>query len=233
MLINILISNNTISEKIIICVAIIITALISIVLHEIGHGLVALWNGDRTAKDNNRLTLNPVAHLDWIGAVSLLVFGFGWAKPVPINPNEFKNRKVGIITVSIAGRSMNLILAALNLLLLWIFYPLLLGLVISTSAVRLLGLLFIYVFEYMVLYNVILAFFNLLPIFPLDGFNLINAFLPYGNKFSSFMFRYGWICLLGLILVSNVLNYVGLSQFNVFHQVQNLAMALINKVIGV
>ena len=82
-------------------------------LHELAHGLVALWNGDGTAKAYGRLSLNPLRHFDFIGLLFMLFAGFGWAKPVPVNPNNFKNRKLGAVTVSLAGVVTNLLLAFL------------------------------------------------------------------------------------------------------------------------
>ena len=92
-------------------VAFIPALLMALILHEIAHGLVALWNGDQTAKMYGRLSLNPLKHFDWIGLVMMVLVGFGWAKPVPIDPNNFKKRKLGCITVSIAGVITNLFLA--------------------------------------------------------------------------------------------------------------------------
>ena len=84
-------------------VAFIAALFVALILHEIAHGLVALWNGDNTAKAYGRLSLNPLRHFDWVGLLLMLLVGFGWAKPVPINPNNFKRRKLGAITVSVAG----------------------------------------------------------------------------------------------------------------------------------
>ena len=91
--------------------AFVVALLTALILHEIAHGLVALWNGDRTAKQYGRLSPNPIKHFDIVGLLMMLLVGFGWAKPVPINPNNFKNRKTGAITVSIAGVITNLLLA--------------------------------------------------------------------------------------------------------------------------
>ena len=115
-----LLQNNLISgqtgfsrEGLLNVVAFTVALLSALILHEIAHGLVALWNGDRTAKMYGRLSLNPVRHFDWIGLIMMILVGFGWAKPVPINPNNFKHRKLGCITVSVAGVVTNLLLAFL------------------------------------------------------------------------------------------------------------------------
>lgn len=230
MLISLFTSGYSIDIILILMVAILISATLSIVVHEISHGGVAFLFGDPTAKLNNRLTLNPLAHFDLIGLLFMLIIGFGWAKPVPINPNNFKNRKLGIVLVSIAGVASNLIMCGIALLLLYLLYPYLIALCLTSTPVRLIGYLFLYILQYMVILNIMLAFFNILPIAPLDGFNFINSFLPSGNKFSYFMRRYGGYILIGLIVISNVFNFVGLSQFNVFYQVQQLALRLINLV---
>lgn len=232
MILSLLTSDYPIAIKLILVVAVFISATAAIVFHEAAHATVALWCGDPTAKNSGRLTLNPLAHFDWIGIILMLFVGFGWAKPVPINSNNFKKRTLGVVMVSLAGVITNLLLAGIGLLLLYIFYPMLLSLIASESTVRILGYLFYYMFAYSVIFNIALAFFNVLPIAPLDGFNLVNALLPRGNAYSSFMFRYGWILLLGLIVVCNVLNYVGLQQYNVFYQIQQLAWRLVDLVVG-
>ena len=123
-------------------VIILAAIVVSIILHEIAHGVVALWNGDTTAKDAGRLTLNPVSHFDLLGFLMLVVCRFGYAKPVPVNPYNFRNRKTGMITVSLAGISVNILLA-------FIFYPLLM----VTYTVP-----YLYTFNvYMVLINLNLA----------------------------------------------------------------------------
>lgn len=232
MILSLLTSGKSFDIILISLVAIFVSATVSIVMHEIAHGFIALKCGDPSAKNANRLTLNPLAHFDIVGLVLMLVFGFGWAKPVPINPDNFKKRTKGIVLVSVAGVITNLLIFGLALLLLHLVYPALIALLTSKSTLRLLGYLFYYILVYFITFNLMLAFFNILPIAPLDGFNLVNALLPYGNKYSEFMRKYGWYLLLGLILISNVLNYVGLSQFNVFYQVQQLAYKLINLVTG-
>lgn len=90
--------------------------------HEFAHALVAYRMGDDTAKNNGRLTLDPIAHIDPIGILMLIVFKFGWAKPVPINPGNFKKRKQGIILVSLAGPMMNFIVAIISLLMYVLVY---------------------------------------------------------------------------------------------------------------
>ena len=108
--------NQTLSiqDKFIIAVAFLFAMVIAFTMHEYAHGIVAYWNGDNTAKNMGRLTVNPLKHLDVFGTLLLLFVGFGWAKPVPINPNNFEKIRKGVFTVSIAGVTMNLLLAIVN-----------------------------------------------------------------------------------------------------------------------
>lgn len=232
MILSLITSGKSLDVILVLLLATVISALIAIVCHEAAHAFVAHLCGDDTAKNAGRMTLNPVPHFDLVGVLLMLFVGFGWAKPVPINPYNFKKRKLGIILVSIAGIVTNLLLAGLFLLILYLTYPALISLMATATLVRLVGYFLYYVFAYTIILNIMLAFFNFLPIAPLDGFNLTNALLPAGNNYSRFMFKYGWYILLGLLLVSHVLNYVGLQQFNVFYQVQNLAIRLIDLVTG-
>ena len=131
--------------------------IISLVLHELSHGLAAYIMGDRTAKDYGRLSLNPLKHVDWLGFFMLLVAGIGWAKPVPVNMMQFKDPKKGMAVTALAGPLMNILLVFVSL----IFYAL--GGVYGYNKYI---MLFIYIMAY---YNAVLAMFNLLPIPPLDG----------------------------------------------------------------
>lgn len=171
-----------------------VAIVLSIMLHEVAHGLVALWNGDDTAKRAGRLNLNPVSHFDPVGFLMLIFLRFGYAKPVPVNPYNFKNRKVGMFTVSVAGVTLNLILA-------FFCYPL----YIVCSEINYLSTFLLY----MVVVNLNLAAFNLLPLYPLDGYRILNCFIPETNKFMSFLknySRYILIFLLALGIIRDVLD---------------------------
>ena len=178
----------------------------AIVLHEVAHGLVALWNGDDTAKVNGRLTLDPTKHFDVMGAVMMLVVGIGWARPVPIDPRNFRDLKKGMITVSLAGIIANLILSALSLALLAAVAAI--GRSIGSASV---GGYFVWLFfcellMYGAVLNISLAGFNLLPIFPLDGFRLVEICTKPNNGYVVFMRRYGlyvYMVLVGLSLLAH------------------------------
>lgn len=221
-------TNASVSEKLIVALASLIAIVFSIVMHEVSHGYVAKLNGDLTAKSAGRLTLNPVVHFDLMGIVMMMLVGFGWAKPVPINPLNFKNRKVGMITVTLSGVVTNLLLAGLSLLLLYLLAPVLFA-ASPNRAFIVLRTLGLYLLIYMITINFMLAMFNLLPIYPLDGFNLINTFLPHGNPFTRFMVRYGFFVLIGLILLGQVGDMLNLPFLNIFARFYDLVYSLIEK----
>lgn len=135
-----------------------------IVSHEIAHAVVANWNGDSTAKDAGRITLNPLSHIDPLGLVSLLLFKFGWAKPVPINPYRFRNQRLGVLSTSLAGVTVNLLTAVLAAFFL-LFFPK------APDWVQ----TFLYL---LYVYGVYFCVFNLLPIPPMDGSKALASLLP-------------------------------------------------------
>ncbi|MCH5192532.1 MAG: site-2 protease family protein [Oscillospiraceae bacterium] len=138
-------------------------------VHECSHALAAHWMGDDTAKDQGRMTLNPLKHLDLFGTIFMLIGGFGWAKAVPIDPRNFKNRKVGMALSALAGPISNLLMAYISMILCKI------AVYNSTNPyTAALSKLFLYA----VFLNVGLAVFNLLPIPPLDGSRIFNLILP-------------------------------------------------------
>lgn len=139
-------------------------------VHECAHALAAHWLGDDTAKNQGRISLNPLRHLDLFGTVFMLLAGFGWAKPVPINANNFKNRKVGMAVSSLAGPLSNVLMSYVSI----IICKILTYSSYSNSYVNALA----DVFWYATILNLGLAVFNLLPVPPLDGSRIFNLVLP-------------------------------------------------------
>ena len=171
--------------------------LYSVIFHELAHGWVAYKMGDPTAKLLGRLTLNPVKHLDPIGTLMLLIIGFGWAKPVPVNLGNIPadKRRKGIILVSAAGITANIIFAFVALLLLRLISPEPSGM--AGQVLLLLAHI-----------NIILAAFNLIPIPPLDGSKILMGFAPESvNRVLIQIEPFGFFIVIGL-LYSGVLNPV-------------------------
>lgn len=231
---NLISSGMDIARIILTVLALLIVACCSIVLHEIAHGYVALWNGDSTAKERGRLTLNPVAHFDGLGLLMMFLVGFGWAKPVPVNPGNFKNKKLGMFTVSVAGIVVNLLLGGISLLIIYLAYPsLVLALADASSSITTCLLyLVLYILQFGVQINFTLALFNLLPIYPLDGFNMVNSLLPVGNKYSRFMVRYGYFVLLAIILIGNISSALNFRYLDIFGMYNDAIYEMLQKVIA-
>ncbi len=164
--------------------------LFAITIHEYAHAQCADSMGDPTPRYMGRLTFNPMAHLDPIGALMLVVAGFGWAKPVAINANNFRNRREGMLKVAFAGPAANLFLC---------FAAALLAAVMGKMGVLSHG-----VNQFLMwiqLYNVWFAFFNLLPVPPLDGSRILSELLPPKQawKFEEVVGRYGFYILIALV----------------------------------
>jgi len=143
--------------------------IIGLTFHEFAHAQTAVWLGDDTPRLQGRTSLNPLAHLDIIGFIMILIAHFGWAKPVQINPLNFEHRKRDDILVSLAGPVMNILLACLFLILMKVTYYLTVNIILDVTTYNIL----ITIFDYAAWINIVLCIFNLLPIPPLDGSHII------------------------------------------------------------
>ena len=148
--------------------------LFSLSFHEMSHGYAAYKMGDPTAKVLGRLTLNPLKHLDPLGALFMMFVGFGWAKPVPINTRNFRNPKMGMAISSAAGPMSNLILSFISALLLKLVFEINFFATLSPTIISLIITFLILSIQL----NIALAVFNLIPVPPLDGSRILYAFLP-------------------------------------------------------
>ena len=164
--------------------------------HESAHGLAAYLMGDRTAQASGRLTLDPLAHIDPWGFVCMLLLGFGWARPVPVNISQFKNRRLGMGVTAAAGPLSNILLGFVGyfcaVALMYKCYP-------FSNFTQILFMFFSYIGSL----SVGLAVFNLLPVYPLDGSRILDAILPFRAqlKYQNFMNRSGSIVLLAVVAV--------------------------------
>jgi Zn-dependent protease len=197
----------------------VIVLIYSIILHEISHGVVALWLGDVTAKYAGRLTLNPKTHIDPIGSIlvpgmlllaSMGQIAFGWAKPVPYNPHNLRDQKWGELIVALAGPAINICIATIAVIL---SQAIALSSVVKEEIIRnfrnwsevgqilsgSLESIFFLFLVYIVFWNIVLALFNLIPIPPLDGSKILYSIFPIDIKVKVFLEQYGFFILLFVI----------------------------------
>jgi Zn-dependent protease len=160
---------------------------IAISVHEFGHAYSAHLLGDDTAKDYGRMSLNPLKHVDPIGAICLFLFRFGWAKPVPVDPNNFKNYRFGNFIVSIAGIICNILTAIICVII---------NKYVDFYAINLVS-------QWTTIYCIGLGAFNLLPVPPLDGWGIVSSFLPakYYRNVANYE-RWGFFILMALLLTN-------------------------------
>lgn len=195
--------------------------ILSFTMHELSHGLAAYLMGDKTAKYNGRLSLNPLKHIDWFGFLMLLVAKIGWAKPVPVNMYSFKDPKKGMAITAFAGPFMNILLSFLSMLLF------VLGSIYNWNG-YVLQILYLSVF-----YNAIMAMFNLLPIPPLDGSKVLFAFLPDRYYFKLMTYEhYGMIVILILSFTNMTSKIISTGVDNLVNKLFELVIKLLT-VLGV
>lgn len=200
---NIIFGNMNIQSLIAGVIASLAAVFILLPFHEYSHARVAVWLGDNSPKYYGRLTLNPFAHIDFLGAAMLIFFGFGWAKPVGINERNFKNPKRDMALTALAGPVSNILLALIFNVLgnaLIIFFS-------SSSVVQIIYFIF-YWFSYI---SVSLAVFNFIPIPPLDGSRLLTAFLP--DRVYYRLMQYERYFSFAIILLILLINRTGIFDF--------------------
>ena len=183
--------------------------------HEFAHGWVAYRHGDLTAKISGRLTLNPMAHLDLFGTLALYFMGFGWAKPVPVNPRNLGNPKRDLMWISLAGPLSNFLLAFISGILLSVLLRI--DLIGGNSTLTVVLVMSLQI-------NLVLGIFNFIPIAPLDGSKILGGLLPYKyhNQLAKLEY-YGPRVLIGLILISMF------TKFNIFSIVISPIMTIFLK----
>lgn len=189
--------------------------IVSLTLHEIAHGLAALAMGDKTARVNGRLSLNPLKHIDWFGFVLLLIAGVGWAKPVPINMFRFKDPKKGMAITALAGPLTNILLVFVSLIFLCL------------GSIYNFNMYVITALSTAVYYNAVIAMFNFLPIPPLDGSKILFAFLP-DKYYYKLMFyeRFGMVLILALSYTNMTSRIISVGVYNLIDKLSQIVFNL-------
>ncbi len=194
-------------EALLACLAVAVAIVVALVSHEVSHGIVALMNGDDTARRAGRLSLNPLVHFDPVGLLLMLAVGFGFARPVPVNPQNYQNRRLGDVTVSIAGITANLLGAFFSAAFYLLCYKWLAGTEMDSAAYYISWFL-TYLFLFLMSVNISFALFNILPLYPLDGYRFIAAFTGESNGFMTFLRRNSMYIMLGIIVLDWVFTLV-------------------------
>jgi len=197
-------------------ILLVVPVLFSITIHEVCHGYAAYRLGDPTAKLAGRLTLNPIKHIDIVGLLVLFVTRMiGWAKPVPVDPRYFKNPRKDMMWVSLAGPASNMVTAFVFAIVFKLF-----GGIIAGSYLYPL----VYMIQIMIMINVGLAIFNLIPVPPLDGSHILEGLLPHDMAvaYSRIMAPYGFIILLVLIFT----RVVDVLVFPIIHVIVNILLSI-------
>ncbi|MBE6837215.1 MAG: site-2 protease family protein [Ruminococcus sp.] len=170
-------------------------------IHEFAHAVTAYKMGDMTAKNRGRLTINPLSHVDPFGALCLLVTGFGWAKPVPVNPLRFKKYRAGMAITAAAGPVSNLVVAFIGMIVYRVLWAIPYSEETYLAFVTGEGALYysLFILQYFILINIGLAIFNLIPVPPLDGSKILSYFTP--DSFERKMEQYQMYVYFGFLIV--------------------------------
>lgn len=206
-------------------------ALIAIIFHEFAHGLVSTWFGDPTPAQSGRLTLNPLKHIDPIGAACLVLFHFGWARPVMVDPSYYKNRKVGLTVVALAGPIMNFLI----MFVAFIVIAITLRIQINYNLENNIVITIIYkFFAYLAILNIGLGVFNLIPIPPLDGSKAIGIVLP-GSAYDEYMGyqKYGTYFMIAIMFILYILSFFDITSpvVTITSNIYNYFIELIEKLV--
>ena len=188
----------------------------ALTFHEFGHAYTAHLCGDDTAKAAGRMSLNPLVHLDLFGSLMVLIAGFGYARPVPVNPNNYRVRNADFYIAS-AGPLMNLLLGIIGAFLY--------GILAQNSITILAGVPLLFLLKLFIIINFNLFLFNLIPLGPLDGNSVFPHFLPPNLRirYQHWNFRYGSYVLIGLVLLS-----ILLPNFSAFSWITSISMSMTN-----
>ncbi len=207
-------------------VAYVSAILIAMSFHEAAHAFVAFRQGDVTPKAMKRLNLMPFSHIDYVGFACLLIFGFGWAKPVPVDFRNLKHGKVSEFAVSIAGILTNIILALIFSFIYVLLHVVFAEILYSGNWYSVALTMFL---NYSIVINLSLAFFNILPIYPLDGFRVVESFAGKNNAYSNFMRKYSNFVILICLITGLFSLYISYTAINV----ADLFILMWSKIFGI
>lgn len=205
-----------------------VIVLISLTFHEFSHGWVSSKLGDPTPRATGRLSLNPISHLEPIGALLMVLTGFGWAKPVQINPRYYKNPKKGMALTAAAGPIANVLLAFVGLIVYTIIFILYIKLRLFTNSIESIGSFFVRFASI----NLSFALFNIIPIPPLDGSRVLGLFLPSKIYFRIQQYeRYSFILIIILSYLGVFEEMIGNGVWYLMSMMVNLCQLFVNAIL--